>query len=263
MLLPWSSVRTLAIAHDGIALRTGGEKPQMLTEAGFQWRAETPLLSLLSQHENSLKNQPIKVVLSNTFVRYLVLPWQDAVFAKADWQAIAQHAFRQQFGAQAGDWRVSVHFQQYGQTVLAAAMNDDVYMQLEAAATALKFNMVRVAPLLMTLLNAHSADAKAIDWALTGWVLVAEPQRLLLCQINQGEWQQVLVDSPPAGQEYQHAEQLIQRAMLTALPTPATKVASYVSASLSKSWQENIGSRQKMIMPVSGAKPHAAWMAGI
>lgn len=254
MWLPWSKSGTLALSGIGVAFGLRGEKPQLLTDADFQWKDTNQLADILARSKNALKNQTVKVILSNTFVRYLVLPWQDGVMTQTDWQAIAQHEFRRQFGAAASDWLVQVVLGKYGQTVLAVAIDNSLYTQLQTAAKQLSFNICAIEPLLMSVCNQNSSNA---------WVLVAEPQRLLLSQMQGGEWKQVFVDSPPPGQEYQHAEQLIQRSLMQSETTAQpSKIATYVSAALNKTWQDNIGSRQKLMTPLSGAQPHAVWLAG-
>ncbi len=254
MWLPWSKTSTLALSNTGIALSIRGEKPQLITDATFEWKDANQLAEILAQSKSVLKNQQVNFVLSNTFVRYLVMPWQDGVLTQADWQAIAQHEFRKQFGATANDWLVRVSLGKHGQTVLAAAIDNKLYAQLQTSAEQLGFNVRVVEPLLMRVLNQNK---------LNNWVLIAEPQRLLLCQTHDDEWQQVVVDSPPAGQEFQHAEQLIQRSLLQLeASAQPSKIGSFVSKALSKTWQDNIGSRQKLMIPLSGAQPHAVWMAG-
>jgi hypothetical protein len=254
VLLPWSRTATLAVCSSGVALSLHGEKPRLLTDATFEWKDSNQLAQILAQSESTLKNQSVNVILSNTFVRYLVLPWQDGVLTQMDWQAIAQHAFRKQFGAAANDWLVRVSLEKYGQTVLAAAIDNSFYAQLQISAEALNFSIGAVEPLLMRVLNQNKPNT---------WALIAEPERLVLCQMQDSEWRQVLVDSPPAGQEFQHAEQLIQRSLLQLeASAQPSKIGSFVSKALSKIWQDNIGSRQKLMMPLSGAQPHAVWMAG-
>ena len=255
MLLPWSRTSTLAICNHGVALDAGVKKPQLLTDANFKWTEQTQLNEILLKYQDSIKNHAIKVILSNFFVRYLVLPWQDSVFTEADWKAIAQHEFRKQHGALANNWLVSVHLQEYGQAILAAAIDNKLYSQLHESAAQLKFDVVAVEPLLMTLLNQNLPNT---------WALIAEPERLVLCQIKDGTWQQVFVDSPPAGHEYQHAERLIQRSFL---PIDGIvqhgKVATYVSAALLRGWQDSIDGQQRIITKTSSLQPHAVWMASI
>lgn len=255
MSLPWSKPSTLALSSAGIALSMQGKKPQLLTDGSFQWKNVNQLAEVLGQHKNSLINQQVRIILSNVFVRYLVLPWQNNIYTQADWQAVAKHAFRKQFGSVANDWLVSVSLAKHGQTVLAAAIDNNLYTQLQASAKQHKFNICAIDPLLMTLLNQNPTNT---------WALIAEPQRLALCQKLNEEWQQVVVDSPPTGQEYRHAEQLIQRCLLPLeASTQPNKIATYVSAALNKTWQDNIGSRQKLMTQLSGAEAHAVWMAGL
>ena len=241
---------TLALSQQGLALQQAGSSPQMLSESEFKL---SELSSILAANAPLIKDKTLQVVLSNTFVRYLVLPWRDGIYRQQDWQAIAQHAFRQQYGAIADDWRIKVRLQAYGENVLAAAIDETLCEQLDACAKQFKFKIDSITPLLF-LLNEHE----------NAWLLVAEPARLTLCQIKQGNWQQVLVDVPAHNQEYQQAEQLINRSLMhvPAAEQP-NKIASYVSAGLNKNWRDDISSRQKLMQPVSKSMPHAAWLASL
>jgi hypothetical protein len=241
---------TLALTQQGLALRQTGANPQMLSDSDFKL---SELSSVLAAHAHLIKGKSLQVVLSNTFVRYLVLPWRDGIYRQQDWQAIAQHAFRQQYGAIADDWRIKVRLQAYGNNVLAAAIDETLCEQLEACAKQLNFSINSITPLLF-LLSEHE----------NAWMLVAEPARLTLCQIKQGNWQQVLVDVPAQNQEYQQAEQLISRSLMHVSTTEQpNKIATYVSAGLNKHWRDDISSRQKLMQPVSSAMPHAAWLASL
>ncbi len=241
---------TLALSQQGIALQQAGASPQMLSDSDFKL---SDLDSVLAANAHLIKGKTLQVVLSNTFARYLVLPWRDGIYRQQDWQAMAQHAFRQQYGAIADNWRIKVRLQAYGENVLAAAIDETLCEQLDACAKQFNFKIECITPLLF-LLNEHE----------NAWMLVAEPARLTLCQIKQGNWQQVLVDVPAHNQEYQQAEQLINRSLMhvTAAEQP-NKIATYVSAGLNKIWHDDISSRQKLMQPVSKSMPHAAWLASL
>ena len=246
---------TLAISHTGIAFCQGGKKTQLLTDTTFRWIDANQLAEILASNKDIVKNQQVNVVLSNTFVRYLILPWQDGVLTQADWQAIAQHAFRKAFGVIANDWLTHVHFSRYGQTVLAAAIDKSLYVQLQRSAKQIGFDLVALESLLTRVFNQDNKNS---------WTLIAEPQRLMLCQIRNGEWLQTVMDSPLAGQEYQKAEQLIQRSILQLeTANQPSKVSTYVSASLSQGWQDEMGSIQKLMTPFTSVQAHALWMANL
>ena len=257
MLLPWSKLSTLAISHHGIAFKQADGQSKLLTDNKFAWTNVAQLAEILNAHQSLLKHQHVRVLLSNTLIRYLVLPWQNEVFAKQDWQSIAQHEFRKQYGAAADAWRVSVSFGNYGQTIIAAAIDESLFAQLAASAKTLNFTVTSIQPLLMTLLN-NAAEPQR------DWTLVAEPERILLCRTHNEEWQQTVIDSPPAGLEYQHAEQLINRNLLqVATNEQPSKVNSYVSAALHKVWEQTSSKLQKIVLRSNSTQAHPLWMAGL
>lgn len=254
MLLPWSKQSTLAISHHGIAFKHVDGQSKLLTDSKFTWKNAAQLTEILNAYQSLLKHQHVRVLLSNTLIRYLVLPWQNEVFAKQDWQSIAQHEFRKLYGATADAWKVSVNFGNYGQTMIAAAMDESLFTQLEASAKALNFNITSVQPLLMPLLNTTAES-------LRDWILIAEPERILLCRAHDTEWQQIVIDSPPTGFEYQHAEQLITRNLLQiATNEQPSKVNSYVSAALHKVWENTNSKLQKTVLRSKSAQAHPLWM---
>ncbi|MDI1299758.1 hypothetical protein [Methylotenera sp.] len=260
MLLPWSKQSTLAISNHGIAFKHADGQSQLLTDSQFTLANVAPLntdqlAEILIAHQSSLKHQQMQVRLSNTLIRYLVLPWQNEVFAKNDWQSIAQHEFRKQYGAAADAWKVSVSFGNYGQTIIAAAMDESLFAQLEASAKTLSFTITSIQPLLMTLLNTTAEPQR-------DWTLIAEPERIMLCRAYKSEWQQIAIDSPPTGLEYQHAEQLINRNLLqVATNEQPSKVNNYVSAALHKVWKHTDNKLQKTVLRSNSTQAHALWMA--
>ena len=274
MLRQWfNQTIVLAISQQGICLRDKQGNCEMLTsiEADIKSLAANdvnakntplkPIVDALSKKQKLLKNQRVKVILSNHFVRFCVVPWHDKVVSSADWQAIAQQVFRQQFGAVASEWRIAISFAKYGETMLAAAMDDSLYIQLENCAKQFGFTIDSIAPLLAALLN-QAAFNPAQPYS---WALIAEPQRVLLCQFNrQYQWQNVIVESPPAGQEYQRADLLVKRNLMTidAAEQPQ-KIATFVSSALNRVWQDNIGSKLTFITPSNFAQAHPIWLANM
>ena len=254
MLLPWSKPSTLSICHQGIAFKQANAKSQLLSDANFNWQNATQLAEVLTAQESLLAHQQINVVISNTLVRYLILPWQDEVFAKNDWQSIAQHAFRKQYGAIADNWRVSVSLGEYGQSIIAVAVDESLYLQLEASAKALNFSLLSIQPLLMTILNITEKVER-------DWILIAEPERILLCRAYAKQWQQIAIDSPLSGMEFQQAEQIINRNLIQVTNSERpNNVFSFASTALNKSWETN-SKLQKMMLRNPITQAHALWIA--
>jgi hypothetical protein len=248
---------TLSIAANGIALKTVDQETHVLTLADFQWQQPSQLKAILMAHQALLRQQVVDVVLSNTLVRYAVLPWQEGVLKSNDWQAIAQHAFRSQYGAVAQQWHVSVELGGFGRPILAAAIEQSLFETLMQSAVEYDFSVNSITPLLPLLRSQYPHDA-------TQWALIAEPARLLLCQFKQGDWWQVQVDVPATGQEYTQAEQLIARSLLPIKPSEQpSKIASYVSPSLNSHWQAHSSHMQKMMLNHRTTASHAAWLASL
>lgn len=252
MLRPFSFFNktcTLAISQQGIALRTATENKLLANK----YNGLAHLAEVMVAHQDLLHQQTVDVVLSNTLVRFLVLPWQDYVVKESDWQAIAQHAFRQQFDAAANNWRVTVSIGGHGQTILAAAVDESLCAQLAASAQQLNFKLGQIIPLLSALDKPTDKD----------WTMLVEPQRITLCQLRDGQWQQILVDAPPAGKEYDVANKIVERSFLSISSSEQPhKIATYVSPNLKAHWQESIANRQQLIVRATGLQ-HAQWMANI
>jgi hypothetical protein len=248
---------TLAIAADGIALKTTDGQTHVLSSADLDWRHPHQLKQIIDAHQALFQQQTLNVVLSNTLVRYCVLPWQDGVHQESDWQAIAQHAFRTQYGATVNQWQVAVQLGAYGHAILAAAIDQTLIDDLNVCAAQHAFRLQNVTPLLSLLRSAFPHDAR-------DWVLVAEPARLVLCQFKLGEWWQVQVDIPALGQEYAQAEQLIARSLLYVKSNEQpSKIASYIAPSLNALWKNDTPYTQKRMLNSPVKTGHAAWMASL
>jgi hypothetical protein len=248
---------TLAIAQDGISVRLPAKTASMLSTQCLTHNNYAAIFGALREHKNLLVNQTIRLIISNHFMRFTVLHWLDGVNARQDWLALANHAFRQQYGAAADNWQIRVSLGSHGQSVIASAMDQTLYDGLMQSARDLGFNWHAIEPLMMRLLNASMPLQAA-------WILVAEPQHLLLCETQNGHFQRISVASPPAGQEANFATQMIARAQLQ-LPSqqqPASTVV-HVSGQLNGSWPKEAQNAQKHILAKQKYTHHASWLAAI
>ncbi len=251
MLLPWSKPLILTIAAHSIALKDSNSKVHLLSKQTTDF-ANIP--NVLEKVKALFKRQSVEIILSNHFVRFLALPWQAHIVQLQDWQAIAQHAFKKEFGAMANDWKVAVHLYGFGQPILATAMDKSAIHHLNEVAMLMDFKIQSIIPLLNKCWSQHLTEKD--------WLLIVEPQRLLLAQMQACICNQMVVDMPPSGQEQQHATQLVQRSLMQ---TPETlrpsRVLTYVTSEIQENWQKNGDSIIKLVNPVVNNQPHAVWMA--
>lgn len=89
---------------------------------GRPWEAT---LQALDAYLKSRKDRRVRssVVLSNRFVRYVVLPWHDAVVSRTERLAQARHCFRQIYGESADGWSIECSASRYGRPSLATAID--------------------------------------------------------------------------------------------------------------------------------------------
>lgn len=248
---------SMAIAQDGVAVRLPGKAASMLSAQNLTHNNYAAIFDTLHQHQNLLAKQKIKLIISNHFMRFTVLDWQKSVPARQDWLALANHAFRRQYGAAADGWQVRVSLGGYGQVVIASAMDQTLYDGLNDCANELGFSWQAIEPLMMRLLNAETSSQAA-------WLLIVEPQHLLLCETQNGQFQRFSVASPPAGQEANFATQMIARAQMQ-LPSQQqpTNTVVHVSGQLNGSWPKTEQHQQRYILAKQKHLHHAAWLASL
>jgi hypothetical protein len=206
--LPWSKPATIALAPEGIALRASGSDSARLLKTLDRPMAWEFLLLELRGMARELDLKRVRFVLSSQFVRYAVLPAQTGIVSGRDWQALSEHHLRKLYGAVADHWEVRVALQGHAEPAVACAVDRALIAALEDVAQAARWQLHGIEPALMAVFNQHRRVLPA-----SHWLLLAEPQRLLLAEVADGIWQRFSVALPPAGEEKQAALQMLERAM--------------------------------------------------
>jgi hypothetical protein len=254
---PWSSKVTIGLARDGIALELARQSVRMLSKESVAFDSHDEVMQELLAHAETLKGRKVNLMLSNALVRYLVLPWHAGLASREDWKALAQQAFRQQFGVDADNWQVRVSLHQFGAPVVATAMHNALYDALQDASRLIGFDWSSITPAAIGMLNRLAKPY--------AWLLVAEPEYLLLCMRDaNSNLVDVMVTSPQAGQESVQAAQLVARCIAqTGQPPRQTLV--YVSAKLADVWREQAvkDSLLSPVYPRNSQAFNAAWLTQV
>jgi hypothetical protein len=257
---------TLAICVDGIALRIPGQPARMLTKSPTNLATNELLLSAFAEvlQDTALQksHKSIRLVISNRFVRYSVLPWQSEITSREDWIAIAQHDFHKRYGPVAEDWKVCVSLDGFGHNIVAAAIDESLLNDLTSIARDYGCKLAATEPFLVSVLKQYkpSNDKQ--------WLLIAEPERVLLCEISGNQCQRFSIISPPHQQEVEQALMLVNRSIQSVEPeNRPTHILNCSAPSLSsaevrdwrsdqvifKTWPKNIAIQNSS---------SALWMAG-
>ncbi len=131
----------------------------------------------------------VTVVLSNHFVRYALVPWNDAVAGAEEEQAYARHCFAKIHGERSKSWTLSQSEEPAGMPRLAGAIDTALFEAVRNCFPAGgKARLVSLQPYLMAAVNCWGSSM-----AQSGaWLLIAEPERTCLALHDKGRWQAIL-----------------------------------------------------------------------
>lgn len=138
------------------------------------------------------------LVLSNHFVRYLLVPWRDEVGTPAELEAYARICCEQVYGGDCTGRVLRISPERAGCPRLAALVEGDFLALLEKALAASRLRLAAVAPYLAAAYNRLGRELPPRDFLF----VVAEPSRTCLLAAAGGRWSAVRAgggeDSPEA-----------------------------------------------------------------
>jgi hypothetical protein len=145
---------------------------------------EKDFLETLSQVLSSRKGQQLSVVLADSFVRYMLLPWNPALKTEEQWLALARHRLATVYGAQAAQWEVKLTVTAPQGARLACAIERSLVAALAEKSVAAGVDLVSVQPFLVAAFN----QIRGLASAGSCWLVVEEPGRLTLAYLQRGAW---------------------------------------------------------------------------
>ncbi len=255
MLLPWSKNATIAIAAHGASIRLANHRPEPIAHLDTPADSSS-LISAFQKYHPELKNNHVRFIISNHFMRYLILPWTNSVTARADWLALADQAMREEYGNVASDWILRVNLSKHGEPVIAAGMDSTLYHAIHEFANHFHCKIEAIEPLLMVISSQHKSKNSFV---------ISEPGRVLFCELNNNSIKQFVAASPPKLQTLDHAKQIINRFFLLNNPHKAP-VMNYLSSEIAREENERTPFDHKYEQRIRLNKPaitHSCWMMGL
>lgn len=149
---------------------------------GPPWQGAIEGLRELLAHPNTRAGDA-DVVLSNHFVRYLLLPWNAGLAGEREELAYALARFQQTYGEPARTWSVRLSPGKPGTPMLAAAVEQALIDAIRTLLQGLPLRLRALEPALMSACNAQRGPV-----APNAWIALAEPGRLLLGLQRDGHW---------------------------------------------------------------------------
>jgi hypothetical protein len=127
------------------------------------------------------------VILSNHFMRYVLLPWSDVPATEEEEMAYARHTFRQAYGEAAEGWELRLSPGRIGRPQLASAVDKRLLEALRSLFGRAGIVLVSIQPHLMAAYNACHSSLEG----RSAWLALVEPGSLCLALLRQGGWESV------------------------------------------------------------------------
>jgi hypothetical protein len=134
-----------------------------------------------------VRKTEVKVILSNHFMRYTLVPWSDTLTNAAEEEAYARHCFKQLYGADTGQWELRLSPDSVGQPQLASAVDTRLLVALREM---FDRNGVKIKSIMPRLMAAYNNCRVALQ-NVSGWFVLYEPGCLCLALLQNGHWSNV------------------------------------------------------------------------
>ena len=131
----------------------------------------------------------VEVVLSNHFVRYVVLPWSNEVVDIDEALVMARIRFEEVYGDMASGWEIRLSEAGYGESCVACAIDRELLQEVAGAFLKTSLHLISIQPYLMSAFNQCREKIKDANYLL----MLAEHGRLGLVQVRNRQWSQIRV----------------------------------------------------------------------
>ena len=156
------------------------------------WQAAVAALErVLAQPE--IGTGVLGVVLSNHFVRYLLVPWSAQLASEEEFHNYAAAAFEEVYGEASSGWDVSVSAERSGAPRLAAAVDRSLLAAIRMGLAPTRLRLASVQPYLMAAYNRVARARTGSDFVF----MLLEADRACILAAQGGKWCYVSTAAAP------------------------------------------------------------------
>jgi hypothetical protein len=149
----------------------------------FPWSGALRALETILPEFTGRESQAT-VVLSNHFMRYVLLPWSDALRDAQEENAYARHSFREMYGRDSNPWEIRVSPGKTGMPQMASAVDERLLGSLRELFARLQIRLKSIQPHLMLAINACENSLRK----RSAWLALIEHGNLCLALLQEGRW---------------------------------------------------------------------------
>lgn len=172
-----------------------GIAPRAVAELGFEvaggprgdWQPALAALDELLSGDAAWRDANVRIVLSNHWVRYALVPWSPALTHDAERLDHARHVFQSLFGDAALEWAVTLSAIAPGAHPIGAALDSALQSALAGVVERARLRLISLQPHLVTAYNCWRPALPADD----AWFVCVEEEALAAVHLRGGAWQRV------------------------------------------------------------------------
>ncbi|MCB5187946.1 hypothetical protein LG200_08000 [Methylobacillus caricis] len=129
-----------------------------------------------------------KVVISNHFANYSIIPWNAGLTSHKEQQAFVRHCFMQAYGDFSRSWDVRASPAPYGNPTLASAIEDNLLQALRHEFRQAGMPLRNIHPHLMMAINVIRQQFGRKPLPPSMCMVMLEHGRLLIALVESGKW---------------------------------------------------------------------------
>ena len=180
MLPLWADQLSILIGPDRLLVshRPRGFRPGLMTttmvpvsassEGAAGWEPAAAALEALLAANPQWRGASLRIILSNHFVRYVLVPWSNDLSNEKEHLVLARRHFALTHGPVAKNWAIRMSLDRPGESHVASALDESLLTRLTLAAAASHLKLTSVEPLLMAAFNRWQQDFREeAQWFVT------------------------------------------------------------------------------------------------
>jgi hypothetical protein len=189
---------------------------------GEPWRAA--LETLAGALHTLPRRTRCRVIVSSAFTRYALLPFSTTLVDRRSNEALAEHVFRHIHGDQAASWAFRVAPAAAGHRRVACALDSALVEAVRSAAKTCGVSLEAIEPALAAAFNSGRRDL-----ARSCWFAQAEPERIVLGFIHDGEWVHLAAERPSGDPKTALARMIARESLLCAADAASGDLSCWVA----------------------------------
>ena len=211
----------------------------------------SPAVAALAKtlRDNCWQGADPQLVLSNHFVRYALIPWNDGLANQSERDAYLRHSFHLVYGDAARGWDLRLSHNGVNQAAVASGIEPALLQDINTAFGTAGFNVSAIYPHLMIGIN-HAQQQLS---QTTYWFVLVEQGRVCIAMIRDGLWLSVKSFAVGRQPEAQIAAAIEREAIICGIDTADWPLAVYWPGRMDMPVLDDGGRSVVWVKPVDNA----------